>query len=133
MRLLHVHVASRLGQCEEDLSRVSTNDENEIFAKKLRLFGCITADSKKRKPSNSVREVERYFEEEIIHFDDDPLMYWKKKSEELHSLAALAKEYMRPTNSNICTVRKTFLNCRKFLYCQKKFFGQRYFLQPDVQ
>ena len=61
-----------------------------------RLFGFIAAGSKKRKPSNSVREMERYFKEEIIHFDDDPLMYWKKKSEELPTLAALAKEYLGP-------------------------------------
>ena len=36
------------------------------------------------------------FEEEIIHFDDDPLMYWKKKSEELSTFAALVKEYLGP-------------------------------------
>ena len=73
-----MHVTSRLGQYEEDSSSTSTDDENEILAKKPRPFGFIAAGSKKRKPSISVREVERYFEEEIIHFDDDPLMYWKK-------------------------------------------------------
>ena len=41
--------------------------------------------------------MEIYFEEEIIYFDDDPLIYWKKKSEELPTLAALAKEYLGPT------------------------------------
>ena len=76
MRLLQVHVTSRLGQCGEDSSSTSTDDENEILAKKPRLSGFIVAGSKKRKPSNSVREVERYFEEEIIRFDDDPLMYY---------------------------------------------------------
>ena len=74
MRLLQVHVTSTLGQCEEDSSSTSL-DENEILAKKPRLFGFIAAGSKKRKPNNLVTEVERYFEEEIIHFDDDPLMY----------------------------------------------------------
>ena len=33
MRLLQVHVTSRLGQFEEDSSSTSTDDENEIFAK----------------------------------------------------------------------------------------------------
>ena len=63
-----MHVTSRLGQCEEDSSSTSTDDENEILAKKPRLFGFIAAGSKKRKPSNSAREVEKYFEEEIINF-----------------------------------------------------------------
>ena len=40
--------------------------------------------------------MERYFEEEIIYFDEYLLMYWKKKSE-LPTLAALAKEYLGPT------------------------------------
>ena len=92
MRLLQVHVTCRLGQCKEDSSSTSTDDENEILAKKPRLFGFIAAGSKE-KPSNLVREVERYFEE-IILFDDDPLIYWKKKSEELPTLAALPKEYL---------------------------------------
>ena len=75
MRLLQLHVTSRLGQCEEDSSSTSTDDENKILAEKPRLFGFVAAGSKKKKPSNAVREAERYFEEEIIHFDDDPLMY----------------------------------------------------------
>ncbi|CAK8687950.1 unnamed protein product [Clavelina lepadiformis] len=29
-----------------------------------------------------------------MHFDEDPLMYWKKKSEELPTLATLAKDYL---------------------------------------
>ena len=87
-----MHMPQAHGQCEEDSSSISTDDENESLAKKPRLFGFIAAGSKKRKPSNSVKEVERYFEEEIIQFDEDPLMYWKKKSE-LPSLAALAKKY----------------------------------------
>ena len=68
---LQVHVTNRLGQCE-DSSSTSTN-ENELLAKKPRLFGFIVAGSKRENLVNSVREVERYFEE-IIHFDDDPLM-----------------------------------------------------------
>ena len=72
-RLLQSHV-TRLGQCEEDNNSTSTDDENEILAKKPKLFGFVEAGSKKKKPSNSVREVKRCFEE-IIHFDNDPLMY----------------------------------------------------------
>ena len=100
-----MHVTSRLGQCEEDSSSTSTNDKNEILVKQPKLFGFIAAGSKKRKPSNSVREVERYFEEEIIHFDDDPLMYWKKKSEELPTLAALAIKYLGPTATSALSER----------------------------
>ena len=59
VRLLLVHVTSRLGQCEEDSSSTSTDDENTILAKKPRLFGFIAAGSKIEKTygSNSVREV----------------------------------------------------------------------------
>jgi len=38
--------------------------------------------------------VERYLEEEIIHFGEDPLMKWKKKSEEFAILGALAMDYL---------------------------------------
>ena len=48
MRLLQVQVTSRHCQCEEDSSSTST-DENEILAKKPRLFGFIAAGSKKEK------------------------------------------------------------------------------------
>ena len=34
MRLLQVHITSRLGQYEKDSSSNSTDDENEIIAKK---------------------------------------------------------------------------------------------------
>ena len=84
-----MHITCRFGLCEEDSSRTSSDDENEILAKKPRFFGFIAAGSKKRKPSSSVWEVERYFEEEIIYFDDDPLMYRKNFS---HLL-----EYLGPT------------------------------------
>ena len=74
MRVLQAQVTSSLGRCEEDCSSTSTDDENERLAKKLKLFGFIAAGSKKNKPGNSERELERYFEEEIIQFDEDPLM-----------------------------------------------------------
>ena len=53
MRLLQVHVTSRLGQCKEDST--GTDDENEILVKNPRLFVCIAADSKKRKPSTVIQ------------------------------------------------------------------------------
>ena len=80
MRLLQVQGHSRLGPCEEDSSSTSTDHENKIFDKKPSIFGFVAAGSKKRKPSNSVRAVERYFEEKIIDFDYNSIMYWKKKS-----------------------------------------------------
>ena len=43
---------------------------------------------------------ERYFEEKIVHFDDDSLMYLKKKSEKLPTLAALTTEYLGPTTTS---------------------------------
>ena len=75
MRSLQVHITSKLDQCEEDSSSTSTDDENEILAKKPMLLSFIAAGSEKRKHNNSVREVKRYFEKEIIRFDDDPKMY----------------------------------------------------------
>ena len=94
MRLLQVHVTSKHNHCEKNSSSTSTDDKNKILAKKSRLFDFIAAGSKKKKRSNLVREVERYFEEVIIHFDDNALMYWKRKSKELSTLTALAKEYL---------------------------------------
>ena len=49
---------------------------------------------KRKKPKNSGKEVEIYFAEDILHFDEDLLMFWKKKSEELTTLAVLAKEFL---------------------------------------
>jgi len=77
-QVLITYLASRLGQCEEDGSTTSSDDEKENSAKKPKLFGFMATGSKKRSTNNSVKEVERYLKEEIIHFDEDPLMYWKK-------------------------------------------------------
>ena len=124
MRLLQVHVTSGLGQCEEDSSSTSTDNENKILAKNPRLFGFVAAGSKKKKkPSNSVRKMERYFEEEIIHFDHDPLMYWKKKSE-LSTLSASAKkEYLglTATSAPSNTFRNLmFIKCNSNMYDKVK-------------
>ena len=47
-RLLQLHVTCRFGQCEEDSSSTSTNDENKILAKKPRILGFIAAVSRKK-------------------------------------------------------------------------------------
>ena len=35
-----------------------------------------------------------YFAKDILHFDEDPLTFWKKKSEELSTLAVLANVFL---------------------------------------
>jgi len=49
---------------------------------------------KKKGTRNSVNEVDSYLAEDTMHFDEDPRMYWKKKSEKLPTLATLAKDYL---------------------------------------
>ena len=99
MSLSQVHVTSRLGQCEKDSSSTSTSCQMMKTKSLPKSLGYLALSQlvQKRKPSNSVREVERYFEEEIMYFDDDPLMNCKKRAEELPTPAALAKEYLGPT------------------------------------
>ena len=90
-----MHVTSRLGPFQEDCSSsYSTDDYNGSFTKNPKLFDFNAEGSKKKKPKNSGREVEIYFAEDILHFDEDPLTFWKKKSEELSTLAVLAKEFL---------------------------------------
>ena len=92
LRVLQMHVTSRLGPFQEDcISSNNTDDDNGSLAKEPKLFDFIAEGSKKKKPKNSRREVEIYFPEDILHFDEDPLTFWKKKSEELPTLAVLAK------------------------------------------
>ena len=75
-----MHVTSRLGPFQEDCSSSnSTDDYNGSFTKKPKLFHFNAEGSKKKKPKNSGREVEIYFAEDILHFDEDPLTFWKKK------------------------------------------------------
>ena len=59
--------------------------------------------------------MERYFEE-------DPLMYWKKKLEELITLAALAKEYLGLTATSTSSER-LFLIAGNFYTTRKNLLG----------
>ena len=84
LRVLQMHVTSRLGPFQEDCSSSnSTDDDNGSLAKKPKLFDFIAEGLKKKKPKNSGREIEIYFAEDILHFDKGSLTFWKKKSEEL--------------------------------------------------
>ena len=95
LRVLQTLVTSRLGSFQEDCSSSnSTDDDNGSLAKEPKLFNFIAEGSKKKKPKNSRREVEIYFAEDILHFDEDPLTFWKKISEELPTLAVLAKKFL---------------------------------------
>ena len=95
LRVLQTHVTSRLGSFQEDCSSSnSTDDDNGSLAKEPKLFDFIAEGSKKKNPKNSRRQVEIYFAKDILHFDEDPLKFWKKKSEELPTLAVLAKEFL---------------------------------------
>ena len=86
--VLQTHVTSRLGSFQENCSNSnSTDDDNGSLAKEPKAEG-----SEKKKPKNSRREI--YFAEDILHFDEDPLTFWKKKSEELPTLVVLAKEFL---------------------------------------
>ena len=93
--VLQTHVTSRLGSFQKDCSSSNnTDDDNGSLAKEPKLFDFIAEGSKKKKPKNSRREVKIYFAEDILHFDKDPLTFWKKKLEELPTLAVLAKEFL---------------------------------------
>ena len=101
LRVLQTHVTSRLGSFQEDcISSNSTDDDNGSLAKEPKLFNFIAEGSKKKKLKNSRREVEIYFAEDILQFDEDPLTFWKKKSEELPTLAVLAKEFLGLTTTS---------------------------------
>ena len=74
--MLQTHVTSRLGSFQEDCSSSnSTDDYNGRLAKEPKLFDFIAEGSKKKKPKNSRREVEIYFAEDILHFDEVPLTF----------------------------------------------------------
>ena len=93
-----MHVTSRLGPFQEDYSSTNnTDDDNGSLAKKPKLFDFLAEGLKKKKPKNSEKEVEIYFAEDILHFDEDPLTFWKKKLEELPTLAVLAKDFLELT------------------------------------
>ena len=95
LRVLQMHVTSGLSPFQEDCSSSnSTDDDNGSRAKKPKLFDFIAEGSKKKTTKNSGREIEIYFAEDILHFDEDPLTFLKKKSEELSTLAVLAKEFL---------------------------------------
>ena len=79
---------------EDCSSSISRDDDNGSLAKEPKLFDFIAKGSKMKKTKNSRREVEIYFAEDTLHFDEDPLTFWKKKSEELPTLAVLAKEFL---------------------------------------
>jgi len=83
-------VASRLDSKDED--SCSTEEENP--SKKPKLFNFVAEGLKKKRPRKSESEVDSYLGQEILHFDEDPLMYWKKKSEEFPTLPSLAKDYL---------------------------------------
>jgi len=91
--LLKTHVASRLGTDETQSSNSSTEDEN-IPSKKPKIFDFMSSGVEKKKRKNSVCEVQSYLEEDVMPFDEDPLLYWKRNKEKLPTLAKLAKEYL---------------------------------------
>ena len=58
LRVLQMHVTSRLGPFREDCSSSnSTDDDNGSLAKKPKLFDFIAEGSKKKTPKNSGREI----------------------------------------------------------------------------
>ena len=119
LRVLQMHVTSRLGPFQEDCSSSSsTDDDNGSLAKKPKLFDFIAEGSKKKTPKNSGREIEIYFAEDILHFDEDPLTFWKKKSEELPTLAVLAKEFLGLTATS--TPAERLLSIAGNFYTAKK-------------
>ena len=88
--LLKTHAASKfINQKAESLGTEEVKHE----PKKPKLFDFLGLGFTKKKPY-SAGEVEKYIEEETVDLDEDPLMYWKKKSKQLPTLAALAKEYL---------------------------------------
>ena len=132
LRVLQMHITSGLGPFQEDCSSSnSTVDDNGSLAKKPKLFDFIAEGSKTKTPKNSGREIEFYFDEDILHFDEDPLIFRKKKSEELPTLAVLAKEFLGLTATS-APAERLFSIAGNFYTAKKKFTGYRYFSQPDV-
>ncbi|XP_076808523.1 zinc finger BED domain-containing protein 4-like [Clavelina lepadiformis] len=114
--LLKTHVASRLGKDDEE----SCSKEDENPAKKPKLFNFMAEGLKKKRPRNSISEVDSYLGLETMHFDEDPLMYWKKKSEELPTLFTLAKDYLGLTatsapSERIFSIAGNFYTARRNL------------------
>ena len=103
-----MHVTSRFGPFQEDCSSSnSTDDDNRSLAKSQSYLTSLQKARKRNNPKHSGKEVQIYFAEDILHFDEDPLTFWKKKSEELPTLAMLAKE---------------FLGLQQHLHLQKDYF-----------
>ena len=124
LQVLQMHVTSRLGPFQEDCSSSnSTDDDNGSLAKKPKLFDFIAEGSKKKTSKNSGREIEIYFAEDILHFDEDPLTFWKKKSEELPTLAVLAKEFLELTATSapaerLFSIAGNFYTAKKIYWVQ---------------
>ncbi|XP_076819509.1 zinc finger BED domain-containing protein 4-like [Clavelina lepadiformis] len=122
IRLLKTHVASRLDKNDEESCR--TEDENP--AKKPKLLNFMAEGLKKKRPRNSISEVDSYLGVETMHFDEDPLMYWKKKSEELPTLATSAKDYLGLTatsapSERIFSIAGNFYTARRNLLGSETF------------
>ncbi|XP_076819504.1 zinc finger BED domain-containing protein 4-like [Clavelina lepadiformis] len=137
IRVLKTHVASRLGKDDEESCRwmrMKTLQKSQSYL-------TLTEGLKKKRPRNSINEVDSYFGVETMHFNEDPLMYWKKKSQELPTLATLDKDYLGltatsapserifPIADNFYTARRNLLGPETFrslvfMKCNPKVFEQ---------
>ena len=131
LRVLQMHVTSRLGPFQEDCSSSnSTDDDNGSLSKKPKLFDFIVEGSKKKKPKNSGRKVEIYFSEDSCTLIKI-ISFWKKKSE-LLILAVLAKEFLGLTATS-APAEKLFSIAKNFYTAKRNLLGTyRYFSRPDV-
>ena len=118
MRVLQAHVISSLGHCEEkNIAAPAQMMKRKALPKSLGYLALLHHVQKREKlqQPNSVKEVERYFEE-------DPLMHWKKKSEKLPTLAVLGKEYLGLTATYASSERR-FSIAENFYTARRNLLG----------
>lgn len=123
-RLLKTHVASRVENDEEKSS--SAEDECEIPIKKPKIFGFMVEKAQKRGQKNSVNEVDTYLKEDIIPFNEDPLLYWKNNAEKFPTLANLAKQYLGLTATS-APAERVFSIAGNFYTAKRSLLGQNSF------
>ena len=87
-------VTSRFGPFQEVAAVTAQMMIIEALPKSQSYLTSLQKARKRNNPKNSGKEVQIYFAEDILHFDEDPLTFWKKKLEELPTLAMSTKEFL---------------------------------------
>ena len=130
MSLLITRVAGRLGSdgYDETLgAKSSTDEENDVPIKRPKLFNFMSPSiHKNTRKSSTGCEVQSYFEEDIIPYHEDPLLYWKKNEKRLPTMAKLAKEFLGLTATS-APVERVFSIAGNFYTAKRNLLGPNTF------